>query len=106
MDLDLGDNTAEHEQLVAGLLVASIFYVPRFAPARVVAVFGETPCQAFHPGETIVKSLPYGETSRHASHAEESHRQTCFAVRGESLGEAPDLSRTFVRFLWEMPCPP
>ena len=34
-----------------------------------------------------------------------SHRQACFAVRGESLRQAPVLGRTFVRFLGEMPCP-
>ena len=37
MDPDLGDHTAEIELRVARHLEASIFYVPRFALARVVA---------------------------------------------------------------------
>ena len=36
MGPDLGGNVAEEHQLVAGLHVASIFIVPRFAPAREV----------------------------------------------------------------------
>ena len=53
------------------------------------------PCQASHPGVTIVKSLPCGETSRHASHPEEAI-VGLVSQRGE---------KAFVRFLGEMPRP-
>ena len=57
---DLGDHTAEHELHVARHIVASILYVPRFSPARVMAVIGKMPRQASHPGPSSSLSLGVG----------------------------------------------
>ena len=103
MDPDLGDHTAEHELQVARHLVASIFYVPQFAPPRVVVVIGEMPREASHPRETIVKSLPCGEASRHASRTQERPSSSLSLWRGAGYRQTDPKMNSHSAFRAEAP---
>ena len=62
----------------------------RFSPARVMAVIREMPRQASHPGETIVKSLPW----RSAGHRQTSPKTNAHSTfRAEAPSVAPKPGR-------------